>query len=91
MLGGHGLCGSLPVVPMRVRVFLRQSLFTLSGDAQHVPPTASILDGVLGEATPLGATLKVEKYFDERGRPVEGAPRTLVIPAAKIDHVWVQE
>ncbi|MDP2316027.1 MAG: hypothetical protein Q8P41_24230 [Pseudomonadota bacterium] len=76
---------------MRVRIFLRQSLFTLPGEGQHVPPTASILDGTLGEATPLGVAIKVERFLDERGRPVEGKPCTLIIPGAKIDHVWVQE
>jgi hypothetical protein len=76
---------------MRVRVFLRQPLFTLSGDAEHVPPTATILEGTLGEATALGVSLKVDRYLDERGRPLDGKPRTLVVPGGKIDHVWVQE
>ena len=76
---------------MRVRIFLRQPLFTLPGEGEHVPPTASILDGVLGEATPLGAAIKVDRFLDERGRPLEAKPCALIVPAAKIDHVWVQE
>ena len=80
---------------MRVRIFLRQSLFTLSGEAEHVPPTASILDGTLGEASEsvggLGVTIKVEKNLDKKGRELKGKPCTLIVPGTKIDHVWVQE
>ncbi|MDP2304493.1 MAG: hypothetical protein Q8P18_00530 [Pseudomonadota bacterium] len=76
---------------MRVRIFLRQPLFTLSGGGEHVPPSALILDGTLGEATPLGASIMVDKFLDERGRALEGKPCTLIVPGTKIDHVWVQE
>lgn len=75
---------------MRVRVFLRQPLFTLPG-AEHVPPAASILDGTLGETNALGANLSVTAYLDERGRPVDGKPARLIVPAAKIDHLQVLE
>ena len=74
---------------MRVRVFLRQPLFTLTGEGEHVPPTAFILVGTLGEASALGVALQVEQYFDERGRALEGLPRALIVPGTKIDHVWV--
>jgi hypothetical protein len=73
---------------MRVRVFLRQPLFTLPG-AEHVPPTAWILDGSLGESSQLGAVLTVERYLDEKGRALDGKPARLVVPGAKIDHVQV--
>jgi hypothetical protein len=73
---------------MRVRVFLRQPLFTLP-DAEHVPASAYILEGTLGGETQLGPTLKVETYLDERGRSLPGKPATLVVPGAKIDHVLV--
>ncbi len=75
---------------MRVRVFLRQPLFTLPG-AEHVPTSASILEGTLAEATALGATLAVDRYLDERGRALEGKPARLIVPAAKIDHLQVLE
>lgn len=76
---------------MRVRVFLRQPLFTLPGGGEHVPPTAFILVGTLGEATALGVSVQVEQYFDERGRALDGLSRSLIVPGAKIDHVWVLE
>ena len=74
---------------MRVRVFLRQPLFTLPAGSEHVPPTAFILEGTLGESNALGAQLRVERYLDERGRSLEGKAVTLIVPAAKIDHVHV--
>ena len=75
---------------MRVRVFLRQPLFTLPG-AEHVPAAALILDGTLGETSPFGATLSVESYRDERGRALDGKRVRLIVPAAKIDHLQVLE
>ena len=75
---------------MRVRVFLRQPLFTLSG-AEHVPPTAWVLDGTLGDSTQLGAMLSADAYRDERGRVLEGKPVKILVPGAKIDHVLVLE
>lgn len=75
---------------MRVRVFLRQQLFTLPG-TEHVPSAAVILEGTLGEATQLGAVIAVEAFFDDRGRALEAKPVRLVVPAGKIDHVLVLE
>lgn len=75
---------------MKVRVFLRQPLFTLPG-AEHVPSNASILDGTLLDTTALGATLTVTAYLDERGRPIDGKPAKIVVPATKIDHLQVLE
>ena len=73
---------------MRVRVFLRQPLFTLP-EAEHVPAASYILEGTLGAESQLGPTLKVDVYLDERGRTLSGKPTTLVVPSAKIDHVLV--
>jgi hypothetical protein len=75
---------------MRVRIFLRQPLFTLPG-AEHVPSNASILEGTLGEASPLGATLDATSYLDERGRVIEGKPARLIVPGTKIDHLQILE
>jgi hypothetical protein len=75
---------------MRVRVFLRQPLFTLPGK-EHVPANAVILEGTLGEGTALGVQLSATAYFDERGRALAGAPSTLLLPGAKLDHVQVLE
>lgn len=74
---------------MRVRVFLRQPLFTLPHDA-HVPPTAVVLVGTLGEDRGGLFDLTVESWYDERGRQLEGLPRNLLIPTAKVDHVLVE-
>lgn len=75
---------------MRVHVYLRASLFTLPGAARHVPDNAMVLVGTLTEQTGAGLLLQVESYLDERGRSLEGSARTLLVPGAKIDHVWVQ-
>jgi hypothetical protein len=85
---------------MRVRVFLRQSLFSLpAGPAPgtfddaavgHVPVNAAILTGTLVDQSGFGLTLRVEGYTDERGRALTGPARTLIVPSAKIDHVWVE-
>lgn len=70
---------------MRVRVFLRQSLFSMKGE--HLPATAVILDGELVEVNALGARVRVSGWLDEKGKALEGAPRELLIPEAKIDHL----
>ncbi len=71
---------------MRVRIFLRQPLFTVAG---HVPRGVVILDGVVGEDHSLGWKVAVEAWFGENGQPLEGERRTLIVPAAKIDHALV--
>ena len=77
---------------MRVRVYLRQTLFALPGADAHVPHTAMVLDAQLVDQTTAGLTLKVDGYYDERGRKLEGAvakARTLILPSAKVDHLLV--
>ena len=79
---------------MRVRIYLRQTLFALPGAEAHVPPTAMVLDAELVEQGSGGLTVKVDGYYDERGRKLEGAsakPRTLIIPGSKVDHLLVVE
>jgi hypothetical protein len=71
---------------MRVRIFLRQPLFTVPG---HVPRGAVILDGVVEGDHGLGWKVAVEGWFGENGSPLEGEVRTLIIPAAKIDHATI--
>jgi hypothetical protein len=75
---------------MRVRVYLRQSLFSppaAPGDAGHVPAGAAVLDGDMLSEGAVGLTVRVSTFADERGRALQGAPCTLLVPAAKIDHV----
>lgn len=79
---------------MRVRVYLRQPLFALPGAEAHVPEKALVLDADLVEQGSGGLTLKVDGYYDERGRKLEGAAaksRTLIVPGSKIDHLLVVE
>lgn len=73
---------------MRVRVYLRQALFTVPG-APHLPAQAAILEGHTDELNLDGLRLQVEAWSDEKGRTLEGAGADLVLPAAKIDHVIV--
>lgn len=70
---------------MRVRVFLRQSLFSMKGE--HLPAAAVILDGELVEVNALGARVRVHGWLDEKGKDLEGQPRELLIPEAKLDHL----
>ncbi len=74
---------------MRVRVFLRQSLFSLPGDAGHVPTGVAVLDGELVSEGAVGLTVRVTGWMDERGRTLQGAARTLLVPASKLDHLVV--
>lgn len=76
---------------MQARVYLRQNLFTLSGEAAHVPAGAAILVGKLAGTDALGVTVKVTTWLDEKGRKLDGGPRTLLVPASKIDHVWIED
>ncbi len=76
---------------MRARVFLRQNLFSLPGEAAHVPPGAAVLDGTLLRESEAGVAVRVTRWMDDRGRELAGAPRTLVVPATKLDHILLLE
>jgi hypothetical protein len=76
---------------MRVRVYLRQPLFSLPDAAGHAPATAVVLGAELLEQSPGGLKVRVSSWFDEKGRTLQGEPRTLLLPAAKVDHVWIEE
>ena len=71
-----------------VTIFLRQPLFTLAGDAAHVPSNGVILEGALidDKANPV---IRVARFRDERGRVVSEKEVILVIPWSKIDHMKV--
>ena len=71
---------------MRVRVFLRQPLFTIPG---HLPKGVGVVEGVVQETTGFGITIHVDTYLDEGGKPLSGEGVTLILPGAKIDHVLV--
>lgn len=75
--------------PMRVRVFLRSSFFTLPGEEAHVPTAAVVLDGSVEEQNSGWVRLTTSSYMDERGRKLNGSTRTLLIPVSKIDHMLV--
>jgi hypothetical protein len=75
---------------MRARVLLRQSLFVHPADTGHVPKAAAVIHGDLRDTNAFGVLLRADAYLDEKGRALEGTPRTLLIPSAKIDHVWIE-
>lgn len=70
----------------RVRVFLSTPLYTVRGQ-EHVPSDAVIMDGRVTDRVGGGLIVSVDTYADGTGRPLEGAPRNLYLPASKIDHV----
>jgi hypothetical protein len=74
---------------MRVRVFLRQTLFTLPGENAHLPGNTAVIEGVSDDPTHQGLRIFAESFLDDKGRPLEGAPCDLILPGAKIDHVLV--
>ena len=76
---------------MRVRVYLRQSLFSLEGEAGHVPARAMVLVGKLLQETEGSLHIQVDTWCDEKGRALEDPPRTLIIPLAKVDNAWIVE
>jgi len=67
-----------------VRLFLRTPLFC-AGEA-HVPPAALVIEGELLGTDGGGLTVRATAYRSEQGRSLEGAPRTLFVPLAKLDH-----
>lgn len=71
----------------RVRVYLRQDLFSLPGELAHVPKGAAVLEGSYVEVNPFGVRVDVQVWRDEKGRALEGASCDLLVPAVKIDHV----
>jgi hypothetical protein len=71
---------------MRVRIFLRQPLFTVP---QHAPSGAVILEGRVAADHGLGWQVAVEGWFGENGKPLAGPALTLIVPPAKIDHAVV--
>jgi hypothetical protein len=76
---------------MHARIYLRQNLFSLPGDQGHVPGGAAILVGKITETNALGVVVRVESFLDDRGRALQGARRTLLVPVGKIDHVWFED
>lgn len=71
-----------------VTIYLRQPLFSLPGDAAHVPSNGVILEGAIidDKSNPV---VRVTRFLDERGRVVSEKEVTLIIPWSKIDHVKV--
>ena len=67
-----------------VRLFLRAPLFC-AGEA-HVPPAAFVVEGELLGTDGGGFTVRATQYRSEAGRVLDGTPRTLFVPLAKIDH-----
>ena len=72
------------------RVFLRQSLFTFTGDQAHLPVGVAVVVGSVKERDAFGLMVAADSYLDEKGRKLAGKKATLLLTAAKIDHVWME-
>lgn len=72
---------------MRARVYLRQPLFTYPGSQGHVPAATMVIEGECAPAEGIGLRVDVTAYYDEKGRTLEGKPRTLILASAKLDHL----
>jgi hypothetical protein len=75
----------------RVTIYLRTSLFSISGDNAHLPKGVLTLEGTVVDRPPGGVVIDVAKYLDERGRELECDPQKLFLPWAKVDHVVLQD
>lgn len=74
----------------RVTVYLRAPLFTLPGEAAHVPAQAVILEGAIVDDKG-GPVLRTSRFLDEKGRLLATQASILVVPWSKIDHIRVEE
>ncbi|MCB9762343.1 MAG: hypothetical protein H6739_21280 [Alphaproteobacteria bacterium] len=76
---------------MKITAFLKTPLFTLDTEKPHAPLGAVVLVGQQIERGDGGITLRVDSFYDAKGRPLKGAPVTLFVPLAKIDNVLHHE
>jgi hypothetical protein len=73
-------------------IFLKNALFTLPGEAGHVPVGATIVEGAItGEFSPGVAIVKCDRFLDERGRALPEKAVVILLPWAKVDHVHVKD
>lgn len=72
----------------RVTIFLRAPLFTLSGDAAHVPSNAVIIEGAIIDEKG-GPVISTTVFRDEKGKVLAEKSQKLLIPWGKIDHVRI--
>ena len=72
-----------------ITVFLKNPLFCFR-DTPHVPTGTAAVRGRLTDKSHGGFTVEVEAFFDDRGRPLDGAAITLVIPLSKVDHAHLE-
>jgi hypothetical protein len=80
----------------RVRVFLRNELFSVSAARSssgppHVPGGVVILEGTLRETDQSGLLVEVSGFKDGNGKVLEGKPVVLILPSSKVDHIQVLE
>ena len=69
-----------------ITAYLRTPLFVPENDG-HAPKQCMVVIGEVREDGPSGGILiRVKGWADQRGRPLDGAPATLLLPLAKIDH-----
>ena len=73
-----------------VHAYLKTALFHFDQDKEN-PAGVVAVSGSLVENTGGGLTIQVTTWRNEKGRELEGSPRTLFIPWGKLDHVDLSE
>jgi hypothetical protein len=74
-----------------ITVYLRAPLF-VPDNGGAAPKHCMVLEGELLDEGPSGGLLvRVVRWADQRGRQLEHAPTTLLLPMAKIDHATLAD
>jgi len=74
----------------QITVFLRAPLF-VPREGAAAPARAMVLTGKLVDGGPSGGlTIAVEGWADQDGKALKGAPKTLFVPNAKVDHAALE-
>ncbi len=71
----------------RVTIYLRTALFTLPGDAGHVPVGTTVLIGDVPDPAASNLSVTTFRFLDERGRLLAEKSIQLLVPWSKIDHI----
>ena len=69
-----------------ITVYLRTPLF-VPNNGSNTPKQCMVVTGALLEGGPASALrIRVDQWADQRGRALEGASATLLLPMSTIDH-----
>lgn len=75
----------------KVTVFLKTSLFSVTGKDGHVPAGVLIVEATVVDRPSGVLRVDTERLLDERGRLLSEKAVRLDLPWAKIDHVLVRD